>query len=176
MTRKGNSGSNRDCNKSRSGSRIVNRNRARGANSSHRGRGGRDRDNNNDRRRDDVQRPPPTHLNVPEIKQIFVLPNYHIMVEGYCKFPSMSCDAGLNPRIYSFQHVILPLLGLLTRTAITKCILEKYVHAIYMVVYNSLVNIVNGSGRMCNVNSFADNQVSAEELLRRERYAFIPSS
>ncbi|CAG8724169.1 8083_t:CDS:1, partial [Funneliformis mosseae] len=40
-----------------------------GANSSHRGRGGRDRDNNIGRRRDDVQRPPPTHLSVPEIKQ-----------------------------------------------------------------------------------------------------------
>ena len=47
-------------------------------------------------------------------------------------FPSMSCDAGLNPRIYSFQHVILPLLGLLTRTVITECILKKYIHAIYM--------------------------------------------
>ncbi|CAG8737471.1 10281_t:CDS:2, partial [Funneliformis mosseae] len=43
-------------------------------------------------------------------------------------FPSMSCDAGLNPRT------------------------------------------------LVQRNSFADNQVSAEELLRKERYAFIPSS
>jgi len=59
-------------------------------------------------------------------------------------FPLMSCDAGLNNKVLSFQHVILPLMGLLTRTAITECILEKYVHAIIMVVYNNLVsNIIN---------------------------------
>jgi hypothetical protein len=58
-------------------------------------------------------------------------------------FPSMSCDAGLDNNVLSFQHVILPLLGLFTRTAITECILEKYVHAIFMVVYLNLVSIIN---------------------------------
>ena len=52
----------------------------------------------------------------------------------------MSCDAGLSHDKLSFQYVVLPLLGLLTRTAITECILEKYVHAIYMVVYTNLVS------------------------------------
>ena len=55
-------------------------------------------------------------------------------------FPLMSCDAGLRNNTLSFQYVVLPLLGLLTRTAITECILEKYVHAIYMVVYTNLVS------------------------------------
>ena len=58
-------------------------------------------------------------------------------------FPSMSCDAGLNNKVLSFQYVILPLLGLLTRTAITESILVKYVHAIFMVVYTNLVSIIN---------------------------------
>lgn len=55
-------------------------------------------------------------------------------------FLSMSCDAGLNVSVLSFQFVILPLLGLLTRTAITECILETYVHAIFTVVYANLVS------------------------------------
>src|SRR6266498_3637945 len=55
-------------------------------------------------------------------------------------FPSMSCDAGLQDNVLSFQHVVLPLMGLLTRTAITECILEKYVHAIFSVVYTNLVS------------------------------------
>ncbi|EXX59593.1 hypothetical protein RirG_187720 [Rhizophagus irregularis DAOM 197198w] len=58
-------------------------------------------------------------------------------------FPSMSCDAGLDNNVLSFQHVVLPLLGLFTRTAITECILEKYVHAIFMVVYLNLVSTIN---------------------------------
>ncbi|CAB4430479.1 unnamed protein product [Rhizophagus irregularis] len=53
-------------------------------------------------------------------------------------FLSMSCDAGLNDSVLSFQFVILPLLGLLTRTAITECILETYVHAIFTAVYANL--------------------------------------
>jgi hypothetical protein len=59
------------------------------------------------------------------------------------KFPSMSCDAGLNDRVLSFQFVILPLLGLLTRTAITECVLETYVHAIFMAVYENLVSKID---------------------------------
>ncbi len=66
-------------------------------------------------------------------------------LRGIINFPSMSCDAGLQREVLSFQHVILPLLGLLTRTAITECILEKHVHAIFMVVYNDLVSIMNGT-------------------------------
>ncbi|RIA80636.1 hypothetical protein C1645_838336, partial [Glomus cerebriforme] len=50
----------------------------------------------------------------------------------------MSCDVGLDNGVLSFQHIILPLLGLLTRMAITECILEKYVHAIFMVIYVNL--------------------------------------
>jgi hypothetical protein len=56
-------------------------------------------------------------------------------------FP-MSCDAGTNETVLSFQYVILPLLGLLTRTAITKIPLEKYVDDIFMVVYENLVSTV----------------------------------
>jgi hypothetical protein len=56
-------------------------------------------------------------------------------------FPMMSCDAGFDDDVLSFQYVILPLLGLFTRTAITDCILERYVHAIFMVVYVNLVSI-----------------------------------
>jgi hypothetical protein len=59
------------------------------------------------------------------------------------KFPSMSCDAGLDNNVLSFQYVILPLLGLFTRTAITECILESYVHAIFTAVYVNLVSIIN---------------------------------
>jgi hypothetical protein len=57
---------------------------------------------------------------------------------------SVSCDAGLGENVLSFQHVVLPLLGLFTRTAITQCILEKYVLAIFTVVYENLVSIING--------------------------------
>ena len=56
--------------------------------------------------------------------------------------PSMSCDAGLDGGVLSFQYVILPLLGLLTRTAITECILEKCVHAIFMTVYTNIVSTI----------------------------------
>ncbi|CAI2182855.1 2804_t:CDS:10, partial [Funneliformis geosporum] len=96
-------------------------------------------------------------------------------------FPFMSCDAGYRDDVLSFQHVILPLLGLLTRTSITECILEKYVHAIFMVVYINLDsflydNVMKMLETLVQRNSVADNQISVEELLRRDRYAFIPSS
>ncbi|GES93124.1 P-loop containing nucleoside triphosphate hydrolase protein [Rhizophagus clarus] len=96
-------------------------------------------------------------------------------------FPSMSCDAGLNNNVLSFQHVVLPLLGLFTRTAITECILEKYVHAIFMVVYINLDsflydNVMKMLQTLVQRNSVADNNVSVERLLSRERYSFIPSS
>jgi hypothetical protein len=67
-------------------------------------------------------------------------------------FPSTSCDAGLDDKVLSFQYVILPLLGLFTRTAIIECILEKYVHAIFMVVYINLVSIINNATHLyCNL-------------------------
>ncbi|GBB94409.1 hypothetical protein RclHR1_02350008 [Rhizophagus clarus] len=96
-------------------------------------------------------------------------------------FSSMSCDAGLNDRVLSFQFVILPLLGLLTRTAITECILETYVHAIFMVVYENLDSFLNKNvmkmlETLVQRNSVIDNQVSMEELLSRDRYSFIPYS
>ncbi|CAG8518815.1 4362_t:CDS:10 [Funneliformis mosseae] len=95
--------------------------------------------------------------------------------------PSMSCDAGLRDDVLSFQHVILPLLGLLTRTSITECFLETYIHAIFMVVYINLDsflynNVIKMLETLVQRNSVADNQISVEDLLRRDRYAFIPSS
>jgi hypothetical protein len=48
-------------------------------------------------------------------------------------FPLMSCDAGLKDNVLSFQYVVLPLLGLFTRKAITECVLEKYVLEIFTV-------------------------------------------
>ncbi|RIA80711.1 hypothetical protein C1645_866307 [Glomus cerebriforme] len=97
------------------------------------------------------------------------------------KFPFMSCDAGLKNGVLSFQHVILPFLGLLTRSAITECILEKYVHAIFMVVYTNLDSFLYNKvmkmlEELMQRNSIKDNLVSAEELLSREPYSFIPSS
>ncbi|CAG8802094.1 9098_t:CDS:2, partial [Racocetra persica] len=52
-------------------------------------------------------------------------------------FP-MSVDAGLAGAVASFQRVILPFMALLTRSGITECIMEKYVHAIFSVVYLNL--------------------------------------
>ncbi|RIA88937.1 hypothetical protein C1645_739024 [Glomus cerebriforme] len=96
-------------------------------------------------------------------------------------FPSMSCDAGLESRVLSFQYVVLPLLGLLTRTAITECILETYVHAIFMVVYTNLDsflydNVMKMLETLVNRNSVIDSRVSVEKLLSHERYTFVPSS
>ncbi|GBC05064.1 hypothetical protein RclHR1_00600027 [Rhizophagus clarus] len=96
-------------------------------------------------------------------------------------FPSMSCDAGLVSDVLSFQYVVLPLLSLFTRTAITECILEKYVHAIFSAVYVSLDSflydkVMKMLETLVQRNSVKDNRVSAEALLSRERYLFIPSS
>ncbi|CAB5387849.1 unnamed protein product [Rhizophagus irregularis] len=96
-------------------------------------------------------------------------------------FPSMSCDAGLDSGVLSFQHVILPLLGLFTRTAITECILEKYVLAIFTVVYENLDsflynNVMKMLETLVQRNSVCDSRVSEDVLLSRERYTFIPSS
>lgn len=69
-------------------------------------------------------------------------------------FPSMSCDAGLDSWVLSFQYVVLPLLGVLTRTAITECTLENYVHAIFMVVYTNLVSTINELNSIINFSFF----------------------
>ncbi|GES76034.1 P-loop containing nucleoside triphosphate hydrolase protein [Rhizophagus clarus] len=96
-------------------------------------------------------------------------------------FPSISCDAGLDSDVLSFQYVVLPLLGLFTRTAITECTLEKYVHAIFSAVYVSLDSflydkVMKMLETLVQRNSVEDNRVSAEALLSRARYSFIPSS
>ncbi|GBB88387.1 hypothetical protein RclHR1_14960002 [Rhizophagus clarus] len=96
-------------------------------------------------------------------------------------FPSMSCDAGLDENVLSFQYVILPLLGLFTRTAITECILEKYVHAIFMVVYLNIDSFIHDNvmkmlETLVKRNSIVDNHVSVEKLLLSEQYSCIPSS
>jgi len=54
-------------------------------------------------------------------------------------FP-VSVDAGLQPRVASFQRVTLPFLALLTRSGITDSILETQINAIYTLVYSNLVN------------------------------------
>ncbi|PKY56921.1 hypothetical protein RhiirA4_508542 [Rhizophagus irregularis] len=96
-------------------------------------------------------------------------------------FPSMSCDASLDNKVLSFQYVVLPLLGLFTRTAIIECILEKYVLAIFMVVYENLDSFLyNKVLKMLEIlvrrNSVCDSRISDDELLSCEPYSFIPSS
>ncbi|CAI2198328.1 8875_t:CDS:2, partial [Funneliformis geosporum] len=95
-------------------------------------------------------------------------------------FPSMSCDAGLQKNVLSFQHVVLPLMGLLTRTAITESILEKYVHAIFSAVYNNidsfLYNVIIMLKELVQRDSIIDNSITVDALLMRQRYTFVPSS
>ncbi|GES84016.1 P-loop containing nucleoside triphosphate hydrolase protein [Rhizophagus clarus] len=95
-------------------------------------------------------------------------------------FP-MSCDAGLDETVLSFQYVILPLLGLLTRTAITRCPLEDYVDDIFMVVYKNIdlflyTNVMKMLETLVQRNSIEDYNVDVDTLLSHERYSFIPSS
>ncbi|PKB97933.1 hypothetical protein RhiirA5_432268, partial [Rhizophagus irregularis] len=95
-------------------------------------------------------------------------------------FP-MSCDAGLKERVLSFQYVVLPLLGLLTRTAITNCTLEKHVDTIYKTIYQNLDSFLNKNvmkmlEKLVQRNSIVDKYVSIDALLSHERYSFIPSS
>ncbi|PKC57922.1 hypothetical protein RhiirA1_541364 [Rhizophagus irregularis] len=96
------------------------------------------------------------------------------------KFP-MSCNAGLKEGVLSFQYVVLPLLGLLTRTAITKCTLEKHVDTIYMTIYENLdlflnKNVMKMLEKLVQRNSIEDNCINVDALLLHERYSFIPSS
>ncbi|GBB88735.1 hypothetical protein RclHR1_15310002 [Rhizophagus clarus] len=96
-------------------------------------------------------------------------------------FPSMSCDAGLDGGVLSFQHVVLPLLGLFTRTAITECVLEKYVLAIFTAIYEKLDSflynkVIKLLETLVQRNSVCDSRVSDDKLLSHEPYSFIPSS
>ncbi|CAB4391624.1 unnamed protein product [Rhizophagus irregularis] len=95
-------------------------------------------------------------------------------------FP-MSCDAGLKERVLSFQYVVLPLLGLLTRTAITNCTLGKHVDTIYKTIYKNLdsflyKNVMKMLETLVQRNSIVDKYVSIDALLSHELYSFIPSS
>ncbi|RHZ77870.1 hypothetical protein Glove_169g29 [Diversispora epigaea] len=93
----------------------------------------------------------------------------------------VSVDAGLKPNVASFQRVILPFIALLTRKAISDCILEKYLNAIYSVVYNNLESFINN--RVTNMleilvqrNNIEDQQTSKTELINNDKNAFIPTS
>ncbi|CAB4477601.1 unnamed protein product [Rhizophagus irregularis] len=94
-------------------------------------------------------------------------------------FP-MSCDAGLDDRKLSFQYVILPFLGLLTKTDITKCIL-KYVDAIFMLIYKNLDSffhkkVMKMLETLVSRNYIVDNKVNVDRLFIEEPYSFIPPS
>ncbi|PKY54892.1 P-loop containing nucleoside triphosphate hydrolase protein [Rhizophagus irregularis] len=94
-------------------------------------------------------------------------------------FP-MSCDAGLDDRKLSFQYVILPFLGLLTKTDITKCIL-KYVDTIFMLIYKNLDSffhkkVMKMLETLVSRNSIVDNNVDVDKLFKTEQYSFIPPS
>ncbi|RIA98473.1 hypothetical protein C1645_870713 [Glomus cerebriforme] len=97
------------------------------------------------------------------------------------EFP-MSCDAGVsNNKVLSFQYVILPLFGLLTRNAIAECTLEAYVLAIFMVVYTNLDsffynNVMKRLETLVRRNSVVDLRVSVQKLLSRNQYSFVPYS
>ncbi|GBC00890.1 hypothetical protein RclHR1_00400004 [Rhizophagus clarus] len=93
----------------------------------------------------------------------------------------MSCDAGLNDTVLSFQYVILPLLGLLTRTAITKCMLENCVDAIFMLIYENLDSFLHKKVmKMLETlvlrKSIEDRNVAVDGLFRDEPYSYIPPS
>ncbi|RGB42061.1 AAA domain-containing protein [Rhizophagus diaphanus] len=94
-------------------------------------------------------------------------------------FP-MSCDAGLDDRKLSFQYVILPFLGLLTKTDITKCIL-KHVDAIFMLIYKNLDSffhkkVMKMLETLVSRNSIVDINVDVDKLFKTEQYSFIPPS
>ncbi|CAB4399021.1 unnamed protein product [Rhizophagus irregularis] len=92
-------------------------------------------------------------------------------LEEIINFCSMSCDAGLDKQVLSFQYVVLPLLGVLTRTTITECTLKNYVHAIFMVVYTNLDPFLyNGVMKML------ETLVQRNSLVDEEPYSFIPTS
>ncbi|RHZ73529.1 hypothetical protein Glove_230g154 [Diversispora epigaea] len=93
----------------------------------------------------------------------------------------MSVDAGLKPNVASFQRVILPFLALLTRKTISDCILERYLNAIYSVVYSNLESFINdGVINMLEIlvhrNNIEDQKTNKTELVNDDRNSFIPTS
>ncbi|RIB01467.1 hypothetical protein C2G38_2127553, partial [Gigaspora rosea] len=95
-------------------------------------------------------------------------------------FP-MSVDAGLEGKVASFQRVILPFMALLTRSGITECIVEKYVHAIFYAVYLNLDSFMHdGVITMLEIlvqrNDIIDKKLNQSKLLEDDAMAFIPSS
>ncbi|CAG8532918.1 23815_t:CDS:10 [Gigaspora margarita] len=95
-------------------------------------------------------------------------------------FP-MSVDAGLAAKVASFQRVILPFMALLTRSGVTECILEKYVHTIFYTVYLNLDSFMhNGVINMLEIlvkrNDIIDKKVNQSKLLEDDSIAFIPTS
>ncbi|CAG8719623.1 4995_t:CDS:10, partial [Gigaspora margarita] len=95
-------------------------------------------------------------------------------------FP-MSVDAGLVAKVASFQRVILPFMALLTRSGITECIVEKYVHPIFYAVYLNLDSFMHdGVITMLEIlvqrNDIVDKKVDQSKLLEDDAIAFIPSS
>ncbi|CAG8640251.1 1615_t:CDS:10 [Funneliformis mosseae] len=95
-------------------------------------------------------------------------------------FP-MSVDAGLQPRVASFQRVTLPFLALLTRSGIIDSILEVQINAIFSIVYHNLDDFMQGKvmpmlETLVLRNSLADNNTSQAELLRDDPNSFIPKS
>ncbi|RGB25652.1 hypothetical protein C1646_771434 [Rhizophagus diaphanus] len=92
-------------------------------------------------------------------------------LEEIINFCSMSCDAVLDKQVLSFQYVVLPLLGILTRTTITECTLKNHVHAIFMVVYTNLDSFLyNGVMKML------ETLVQRNSLVDEEPYSFILTS
>ncbi|CAG8486394.1 199_t:CDS:10, partial [Diversispora eburnea] len=94
----------------------------------------------------------------------------------------MSVDAGLKPNVASFQRVILPFLALLTRKAISDCTLERYLNAIYSIVYNNLEpfiydGVINMLQILVRRNNIDDQEIIIvgliNELLKRFKSASI---
>ncbi|CAG8568795.1 6497_t:CDS:2, partial [Diversispora eburnea] len=93
----------------------------------------------------------------------------------------MSVDAGLKPNFASYQRVILPFLALLTRKAISDCTLERYLNAIYSVVYSNLESFINdGVINMLEIlvrrNDIEDRETNKTELINDDKNSFIPTS
>ncbi|CAG8508580.1 12330_t:CDS:10 [Dentiscutata erythropus] len=95
-------------------------------------------------------------------------------------FP-MSVDAGLSGSIASFQRVILPFMALLTRTRITECIVEKYVNAIFYIIYSNLDSfmydgVIDKLDILVKRNDIVDKKINQSKLIEDDATAFIPTS
>ncbi|CAG8544268.1 4974_t:CDS:2, partial [Cetraspora pellucida] len=93
----------------------------------------------------------------------------------------MSVDAGLSGAIASFQRVILPFMALLTRSGITECNIEKYVHPIFFAVYSNLKPFMHDGvipmlETLVQRNDISDRKTSQSLLLEDDPDAFLPTS